>query len=118
MVVDPIRPPESPVLPETASARPAMDSTTSDRSRAVAPKSEEPTPATDTDEIKVQWDANEGVIVQITDKESGNLVRQIPSEQVLSVARFIEHILREEGIPPSPAHHEEGTENGDQGSIT
>jgi len=53
--------------------------------------------------VQVQWDANDGVVVQITDKSSGQLVRQIPSEQVLNVARFIDQLLQEERIAASSA---------------
>ena len=38
---------------------------------------------------------NDGVIVTFTDKKGGEVVRQIPSEQVLSVARFIRKVLDE-----------------------
>jgi uncharacterized FlaG/YvyC family protein len=38
------------------------------------------------------------VILKFTDKSSGEVVRQIPSEQVLSVARFIRQMLQEQGI--------------------
>jgi uncharacterized FlaG/YvyC family protein len=44
----------------------------------------------------VQWIGSEGVIVTFTDKKSGEVVRQIPPEQVLSVARFIRQRLDEE----------------------
>ena len=43
----------------------------------------------------ISWKGNEGVIVTFTDKKSGEVVRQIPSEQVLSIARFIRKVLDE-----------------------
>jgi hypothetical protein len=60
-------------------------------------------PPDTSDDVKVQWDENDGVVVQITDKSSGQLVRQIPSEQVLNVARFIDQLLQEERIAASSA---------------
>ena len=50
-------------------------------------------PSSGTDDVRAQWKGNEGVIVTFTDKKSGEVVRQIPSEQVLSVARFIRKVL-------------------------
>jgi len=55
------------------------------------------------DNVQVLWNANDGVVVQITDKKSGELIRQIPSEQVLSVARFIDQLWREERNTTSAA---------------
>ena len=52
-------------------------------------------PSSGTDDVRTQWKGNEGVIVTFTDKKSGEVVRQIPSEQVLSVARFIRKVLDE-----------------------
>ncbi len=54
-----------------------------------------PAPAA-TQDVRVQWKGSEGVIVTFTDKKSGEVVRQIPPEQVLSVARFIRQRLDEE----------------------
>jgi hypothetical protein len=54
-----------------------------------------PPPSSGTDDVRAQWKGNEGVIVTFTDKKSGEVVRQIPSEQVLSVARFIRKVLDE-----------------------
>jgi hypothetical protein len=52
-------------------------------------------PPPGTDDVQANWKGNEGVIVTFTDKKSGEVVRQIPSEQVLSVARFIRKVLDE-----------------------
>ena len=52
-------------------------------------------PSSGTDDVRAQWKGNEGVIVTFTDKKSGEVVRQIPSEQVLSIARFIRKVLDE-----------------------
>ena len=48
------------------------------------------------DDVHTQWKGNEGVIVTFTDKKSGEVVRQIPAEQVLSVARYIRQVLDEQ----------------------
>lgn len=48
------------------------------------------------DEINIKWETDDGVIVTFTDKESGEIVRQIPSEQVLSVVRFIREMLAQQ----------------------
>jgi len=52
-------------------------------------------PSSGPDDVRTQWKGNEGVIVTFTDKKSGEVVRQIPSEQVLSIARFIRKVLDE-----------------------
>ena len=59
-----------------------------------------PTPVT-ADHVHVQWRGSEGVIVTFTDKKSGEVVRQIPAEQVLSVARFIRQMLDEQAMSRS-----------------
>jgi hypothetical protein len=64
---------------------------TSASSHAASP----PTPVT-ADDVHVQWRGSEGVIVTFTDRKSGKVVRQIPAEQVLSVARFIRQMLDEQ----------------------
>jgi len=69
-------------------------------------------PPEDSQDVKVQWDNENGVVVQITNKKSGELVRQIPSEQVLSVAHFIAQLLEEEGIPPATAAGTSSAKNG------
>ena len=53
-------------------------------------------PPPGTDDVQANWKGNEGVIVTFTDKKSGEVVRQIPSEQVLSVARFIRKVIDEQ----------------------
>ena len=58
-------------------------------------------PSSGTDDVRAQWKGNEGVIVTFTDKKSGEVVRQIPSEQVLSVARFIRQMLDEQATSRS-----------------
>jgi len=99
MVLDPIRPTETPAVTHVAGARatsvsprPGKPYTPIDP-RPVAAAAAEPH-----DEVNVKWDHSDGVIVTFTDKKSGDIVRQIPSEQVLSVARFIRQMLEEEGV--------------------
>ena len=56
------------------------------------------TPPQTPNEVHMQWSSDDGVVLKFTDKISGEVVRQIPSEQVLSVARFIRQMLQEQGI--------------------
>jgi len=96
MVVDPIRPNEVPAVPDAiparaASVRPQPERNSTPVTPFVQPVSA-PVPDPQ-DEVKVKWDRSDGVIVTFTDKKSGDIVRQIPSEQVLSVARFIRQLL-------------------------
>lgn len=99
MLVDPIRSSEPPQVQPAAAVRPdSAPPRVSDTFRAPTPapvvKPVAPQPDT-SDDIQVKWNAD-GVVVQITDKKSGELIRQIPSEQVLNVARFIDQLLQEE----------------------
>src|SRR5512143_2529086 len=100
MVLDPIRPNQT----IAAAAQVAARVTGGVRSQAEKPSTPVarptppaplPTPETQ-DEVNVKWDRSDGVIVTFTDKKSGDIVRQIPSEQVLSVARFIRRLLEEQ----------------------
>ena len=98
MLVDPIRSSEpQQVQPAAAvradNARPRVSNTPRAPVPVVKPVAPQPD---NSDEVLVQWNANDGVVVQITDKKSGELIRQIPSEQVLNVARFIDQLLQEE----------------------
>jgi len=98
MALDPIRPIELPVVPDVAPARAASARPHPDKPSAPAPRSIRPAPAPlpePQDEVNVKWDRSDGVIVTFTDKKSGDIVRQIPSEQVLNVARFIRQLLEE-----------------------
>jgi hypothetical protein len=54
-----------------------------------------------TEDVRVQWKGSEGVIVTFTDRRSGEVVRQLPPEQVLSVARFIRQMLDKEAASKS-----------------
>jgi len=76
MMLDPIPANPPPAAPDAAPAR------------APAPEI--------LDDVKLKLDADNGVILQFTDKKSGEVVRQIPSEQVLSVVRFIRQLLEED----------------------
>ena len=57
--------------------------------------------ADSTEDVHVQWKGSEGVIVTFTDRRSGEVVRQLPPEQVLSVARFIGQMLDKEAASKS-----------------
>jgi len=104
MGAGPIRPPEpaNPALARESEAHPHSQS-------AHAPEPKQPVPSTvDSQEIKTHWDPDNGVVVEITDQQSGQLVRQIPSQQVLNVAHSIELYLR--GNAASPAKDQIGPE--------
>ena len=67
-------------------------------------RSAPPPPSTDvssrvsaSEEIRLQWDGDYGVIVKFTDARSGEVLRQIPSDQILGVVRFIRQMLEAEG---------------------
>jgi hypothetical protein len=97
MVLDPIRLTEAPAVPDAAPARKDAVRAQTEKPPARPARAVQPiAPPPDTrDEIKVKWDRSDGVVVTFTDKKSGDIVRQIPSEQVLSVARFIRQLLEE-----------------------
>jgi uncharacterized FlaG/YvyC family protein len=96
MVLDPIRPNDPIAVPNVAKAPPANSRSQPDaRSQPIA-HAVKPVPVSAPEpshEVKVNWDGDNGVIVTFTDKKSGEVVRQIPSEQVLSVVRFIRQML-------------------------
>jgi len=99
MVLDPIRPNDVPTVPDAAPARSTSVRLQPDKQTAQATPSVQPVAApvpTPRDEVNVKWDRSDGVIVTFTDKKSGDIVRQIPSEQVLNVARFIRQLLEQE----------------------
>ena len=79
----------------TGARRAASPSNTASLSASFPHAATTPAPAA-TQDVRVQWKGSEGVIVTFTDKKSGEVVRQIPPEQVLSVARFIRQRLDEE----------------------
>ena len=89
MSAGPIRPYEPP------SPIPVRDQATGVHSQtAVTPEAEQTVPPVmGREEIKTHWDVDNGVVVEITDRQSGELVRQIPSQQVLNVAHYIEQYL-------------------------
>jgi hypothetical protein len=112
MALDPIRPIELPAVPDAATARATSARPQPGKPSAPAPRSIRPAPAPvpePQDVVNVKWDRSDGVIVTFTDKKSGNLVRQIPSEQVLNVARFIRQLLEEKDAA-NPAGSTTGSE--------
>ncbi|MFY9561106.1 MAG: flagellar protein FlaG [Terriglobales bacterium] len=48
------------------------------------------------DDVRLQWDKDNGVVIKFTDRKSGGVTRQIPSEQMLSIAKFIRHLLQQQ----------------------
>jgi FlaG protein len=97
------------ILPNTSSRVPdALPA------RVAQPRAQTPSPSppsslhgvklpaqTATEDVHVQWKGSEGVIVTFTDRRSGEVVRQLPPEQVLSVARFIGQMLDKEAASKS-----------------
>ena len=99
MMLDPIPTNPSPIVPDAAPARAAKAPSRTADSSIPAAWSLRPVVASapeTLEEVKVKLDADNGVVLQFTDKKSGEVVRQIPSEQVLSVVRFIRQLLQEE----------------------
>ena len=47
-------------------------------------------------EVHVQWEAGQVMILQFTDRRTGELIRQIPSEEVLNVFRQIQESVQSE----------------------
>jgi hypothetical protein len=99
MMLDPISANTPPAVPDAAPVRsPNLRPQTADLStpaaRSLTPV---PAPAPETlEDIKLKLDGDNGVVLQFTDKKSGEVVRQIPSEQVLSVVKFIRQLLQEQ----------------------
>jgi hypothetical protein len=58
-----------------------------------------PVPAIVEDDVKVQWDASVHLrIYQFVNQQSGALVLQVPSEQVLNVTHEIQDALNQESL--------------------
>lgn len=98
MALDPIRANVAVAASAAAAVRVTSVRAQADKASPGAARPAQPilTPVPESmDEVKVKWDRSDGVIVTFTDKKSGDIVRQIPSEQVLSVARFIRQLLDE-----------------------
>jgi uncharacterized FlaG/YvyC family protein len=95
--------------PTTASAPQAA------QKRASAKSDTPPPPQFPQDEVKVEWDKqfkDDVMIYQLLDKQSGALVLQVPSQEVLSVAHAINESLqpkpKEEAQTSSSAISESG----------
>jgi hypothetical protein len=64
------------------------------------------------DEVKLQWDTSDRVeIYQFMDQQ-GSLIVQVPSEQMLSIAREIAQTFAQESALKEPAPTEGGKGNG------
>lgn len=100
MVLDPIRPNDPPAIPDAVSARAAAArvraADVSAQPAAAAAKPVSISPPERPDEVSIKWEGDDGVVVTFTDKKSGEIFRQIPSEQVLSVVRFIRQMLEQQ----------------------
>jgi len=46
--------------------------------------------------VSVQWEQGQIMILRFTDKVTGNLIQQIPTEEVVKVFRAIQELLQEE----------------------
>jgi hypothetical protein len=55
--------------------------------------------ASSADEVKVQWDQTDQVVVYQFINQQGSLVLQVPSEQLLNLARDISQELTQEAVP-------------------
>lgn len=93
MGVVPIRPGELSTAPAGNRVRPE-----SLRSGVEAPSVRPTKPVTvstpeNSQEVRMQWDGDNGVVLKFTNKKSGEVVRQIPSEQVLNVVRYIRQLV-------------------------
>ena len=103
MVLDPIRPNETSAAAAAVAARTTSPSSHPESSAPVAAKPVSVQAPEPHEQVNVKWDRSDGVIVTFTDKKSGDLVRQIPSEQVLNVARFIRQLLEQIETGSSPS---------------
>lgn len=65
----------------------------------VKPPDNAPIPPTVQDEVKLQWDSSDQVrIYQFVNQQSGALILQVPSEEVLNVDRGIQESLQNESL--------------------
>lgn len=64
------------------------------------------------DEVKLQWDTSDRIEVYQFVNQQGSLIVQVPSEQMLSIAREISTALAQEATPKEPAVNEGGKANG------
>lgn len=70
---------------------------------APKPQNSSPVPAFVQDEVKVQWDSSDHLMIYQFVNQSGSLVLQVPSEEVLGVARGIEESLQQEATKQEAA---------------
>lgn len=64
--------------------------------RHARPSSEPAAHARATEEVRLQWDGDYGVVVKFTDARSGEVLHQIPSDQILGFVRFIKQMLEDQ----------------------
>jgi hypothetical protein len=78
----------------------AGTSSNAENKPATAERTATPVPQ---DEVKVQWDTSDQTVVYQFVNQQGSLVLQVPSEQMLNLARQISQELVQEAAPKEPA---------------
>jgi hypothetical protein len=71
-----------------------------------------PVAASPQDEVKVQWDKQDQVVIYQFVNQQGSLILQVPSEQLLSLARQISQELVQETAPQTSVGAEGGKDHG------
>src|SRR5215470_13682590 len=74
---------------QQAASQPRADAA---RPHVSAPAVSHPAP----EDVRLQWAKDTGLVIKFTSHKSGEVLRQIPSEQMLSVAKFVRALLEEE----------------------
>jgi hypothetical protein len=76
------------------------------------PQSATVQPAGPQDEVKLQWDTSDRVEIYQFVNQQGSLIVQVPSEQMLAIARQISEALAHEAAPKEPVAIEGGKDHG------
>jgi hypothetical protein len=69
-------------------------------------------PAGPQDEVKLQWDPSDRIEIYQFVNQQGSLIVQVPSEQMLAIAREISQALAQEAASKEPVVTEGGKANG------
>lgn len=64
------------------------------------------------DEVKVQWESPGEIAVYQFVNQHGTLILQVPTQQLLNLARQISQELAEEAAPKTPVESAGGKDNG------
>jgi hypothetical protein len=101
MLIDPLQPAandvpasDTQVRPDEATqpaSAPGLQPRASQQAAPVPP----PTASRET-QVNIQWDRDQIMIFRFVDKQTGDLIDQIPSDQVLNVVRKIQALLQQE----------------------